>query len=212
MRFIIHTFSGDCPRSQRGFHEGSKACNGASQEQRVQPVLGQNFHIPHHGAWRRPPRAEGGTSQTNSALFGEVEIPFRFQQSLVLPSIINLQVKDHSKTGKDEHLGSFAARISDMQEGKHQFHLLLFKLTFQATDEFSSVTIPEEKWDLPRFSSRSPKSGTPSETEVPCIPFSIQETFPYQSHGSLPRNVTPGQWDRNSKETSFSCPIQIQRI
>ena len=127
---IIHTSSGDCPRSQRGFHEGSKACNGASQEQRVQPVLGQNFHIPHHGAWRRPPRAQGGTSQKNSALFGEVEIPFRFQQGLVLPSIINVQVKDHSKTGKDEHLGSFAARISDMQEGKQPVSSFTFQTNF----------------------------------------------------------------------------------
>ena len=30
------------------------------------------------------------------------------------------KVKDHSKTGKDEHLGSFAARINDMQEGESE--------------------------------------------------------------------------------------------
>ena len=35
-------------------------------------------------------------------------------------------MKDHSKTGKDEHLGSFAARINDMQEGKHGYFAVLF--------------------------------------------------------------------------------------
>ena len=120
MRFIIHTSSGDSPRSQRGFHEGSKACNGASEEQWVQPLLGQNLHIQHHGAWRRPPRAQGE----------EAEISFTFQHSLVLSSIINLQVKDHSKTGKDEHLGSFAARISDMQEGKQPVSSFTFQTNF----------------------------------------------------------------------------------
>ena len=42
------------------------------------------------------------------------------------------KVKDHSKTGKDEHLGSFAARINDMQEGEseHFETMKIFKLDF----------------------------------------------------------------------------------
>ena len=71
-----------------------------------------------------------GRHKTMLALFGEAEIPFRIQQGLVLPSIINVQVKDHSKTGKDEHLGSFAARINDMQEGKPTWILCSFIFYF----------------------------------------------------------------------------------
>ena len=40
----------------------------------------------------------------------------------ISPSYISylpyLQVKDHSNTGKDQHLGSYAIRIKDIQEGK----------------------------------------------------------------------------------------------
>ena len=71
-----------------------------------------------------------GRHKTMLALFGEAEIPSRIQQSLVLSSIINLQVKDHSKTGKDEHLGSFAARVSDMQEGKQPVSSFTFQTNF----------------------------------------------------------------------------------
>ena len=38
----------------------------------------------------------------------------------MLQDVFPTKVKDHSKTGKDEHLGSFAARINDMQEGESE--------------------------------------------------------------------------------------------
>ena len=57
------------------------------------------------------------------------------------------QVKDHSKTGKDEHLGSFAARINDMQEGESE-HFETRKtfviFIFQVIDGLSSATIREK--------------------------------------------------------------------
>ena len=39
---------------------------------------------------------------------------------MILQDVFPTKVKDHSKTGKDEHLGSFAARINDMQEGESE--------------------------------------------------------------------------------------------
>ena len=39
---------------------------------------------------------------------------------MMLQGVFPIQVKDHSKTGKDEHLGSFAARINDIQEGESE--------------------------------------------------------------------------------------------
>ena len=59
---------------------------------------------------------------------------------------LSIQVKDYSKTGKDEHLGSFAARINDMQEGKNYIFQLQLEnnFFFQATEGFFSVITPEE--------------------------------------------------------------------
>merc|ERR1719206_709987 len=48
---------------------------------------------------------------------------FTFNIKVPDVAILELKVKDHSKTGKDEHLGSFAARINDMQEGYRQAFL-----------------------------------------------------------------------------------------
>ena len=51
-------------------------------------------------------------------------------------------MKDHSKTGKDEHLGSFAARINDMQEGESEhfetmkIFVLLFFIFFRLSTGF----------------------------------------------------------------------------
>ena len=60
------------------------------------------------------------------------------------------KVKDHSKTGKDEHLGSFAARINDIQEGESEhfetmkIFILEFFFIFQVIDGLSSATIREK--------------------------------------------------------------------
>ena len=49
-RFYNSPLTGDYPRSQRGLQGGSKARNGPSEEQRIQPLLEQNFHIQDQGA------------------------------------------------------------------------------------------------------------------------------------------------------------------
>jgi len=48
---------------------------------------------------------------------------FTFKIKVPDVALLELKVKDHSKTGKDEHLGSFAARINDMQEGYRRVFL-----------------------------------------------------------------------------------------
>jgi len=48
---------------------------------------------------------------------------FTFKIKVPDVAFLELKVKDHSKTGKDEHLGSFAARINDMQEGYRRVFL-----------------------------------------------------------------------------------------
>merc|ERR1719481_1741134 len=39
-------------------------------------------------------------------------------------AILDIKVKDHSRSGKDEHLGSFAARIKDLQQGYRRAYLV----------------------------------------------------------------------------------------
>jgi len=49
-----------------------------------------------------------------------------FQFNIKLPdlAILDLKVKDHSRSGKDHHLGSFAARVADLQEGYRRAYLV----------------------------------------------------------------------------------------
>ena len=37
--------------------------------------------------------------------------------------LVELKVKDHSHSGKDHHLGSFAVRVADMQQGYRRAYL-----------------------------------------------------------------------------------------
>jgi len=48
-----------------------------------------------------------------------------FQFDITFPelAILDLKVKDHSHSGKDYHLGSFAARVTDLQEGYRRAYL-----------------------------------------------------------------------------------------
>ena len=38
-------------------------------------------------------------------------------------ALVELKVKDHSHSGKDHHLGSFAVRVADMQQGYRRAYL-----------------------------------------------------------------------------------------
>jgi len=48
---------------------------------------------------------------------------FTFNLKVPELAIIEFKVKDHSKTGKDEHLGSCAARVVDLQQGYRRAYL-----------------------------------------------------------------------------------------
>ena len=99
-------------------------------------------------------------------------------------------MKDHSKTGKDEHLGSFAARINDMQEGKHEnFPVSSSNLQFNFFSGYRRVFLSDysgremrpaslflkvsKKWDAQWDRSpnldpclTNPRDVKPSETKV----------------------------------------------
>merc|ERR1719206_142279 len=49
---------------------------------------------------------------------------FVFNVKVPEVAILDLKVKDHSRTGKDQHLGSYAIRIMDMQEGYRRAYLI----------------------------------------------------------------------------------------
>ena len=50
----------------------------------------------------------------------------KFELYLTAPELafLELKVKDHSHSNKDLHLGSFAARVEDMQEGYRRAYLV----------------------------------------------------------------------------------------